>query len=350
MNEALFKNQRPTYCKGSVVPEFGATGNSVAWQHVQANMDATSRVRCLSLREAVLKARRGTERLRLILSVLPEFEDNLLSMLRPFDIAKLLCATNHIVSDFSRAKHMNPIFDVLKYPDFVNALVDCGLRVHLVGEGLNYLRYRLEKPQEYIDRFGAYRHLGFTLLVHRDLRENESPMNRFLYLISSRDDKVKRLTLAMTQYVRQAVLEEDGITAMSMSSERERSFTPLFTDKHSLSHTILHYPRDDDFRRSFVQGSCEDISVPFGAGGGTSFLTYCLYDKNGLSEVFVASPWRIEPRVFERMHTVEDIAMLTKNIGINVQFAPEGPEDGIGYNLSYLLPVSEGHVKAWSLP
>ncbi|KAH7067037.1 hypothetical protein FB567DRAFT_555805 [Paraphoma chrysanthemicola] len=119
--------------------------------------------------------------LRSTFRLAPRFRGTLLSMLRPFDIAKLLLAMDQAVSEDEREVHMDPILDLLVDPAPLAVLRAAGARVIFIGKDLELLFDRLRHPARYLEQHGDSHVLNFLVAAFQDPEEGDGPMDKFWF-------------------------------------------------------------------------------------------------------------------------------------------------------------------------
>lgn len=85
--------------------------------------------------------------------VIEPFRSTLLSMLRPFDIAKLLAATGCSLDPWEQQRHMDVVDDIVEDNRDITLLKRLGITMRLFGSDLGLLQQRLLDPCSYLARF-----------------------------------------------------------------------------------------------------------------------------------------------------------------------------------------------------
>ena len=88
-----------------------------------------------------------------IFECIEPFRSTLLSMLPPFDIAKLLAATGWKLSGWEIGKHMNIIDDILEDSSDITMMRSLGMKVRIFGLDLDIMEQRLRDPSAYLAQY-----------------------------------------------------------------------------------------------------------------------------------------------------------------------------------------------------
>ncbi|KAF2194725.1 hypothetical protein K469DRAFT_725935 [Zopfia rhizophila CBS 207.26] len=81
------------------------------------------------------------------------FRSTLLTMLVPFDIAKLIIASNRELSSWERKRHMDVLDDIFQDSSEIDLMKKIGMEVRIFGSDLDVLEERLKDPCAYLEKF-----------------------------------------------------------------------------------------------------------------------------------------------------------------------------------------------------
>lgn len=114
------------------------------------------------------------------------FRATLLSMLRPFDIAKLLVAIDCGLSEWERERHMDVLDDIIEDNQDITIMKKLGITVRLFGSDLSLLQRRLWDPCSYLVEFCERR--SFHVFVVATARQ-EDDATTFVYDFRVKGDR-----------------------------------------------------------------------------------------------------------------------------------------------------------------
>lgn len=193
--------------------------------------------------------------LRNLLDYIPEAKSSVFSCLYPFDIAKLLVATGHILTERERCMYINPLSDIMEDPGLMSAASKSGIRMIVSGSHLETLKSRLEDPEWYM---WAKSSLAVEVFLFADGLLALGPMWRFVYGMSHEPrEKEPLLARHMASAVR--VYDDRGPDLHTIVPPEQRG---LLSPKGHDTRAVVYTPSDACLRRGHMMRT----AIPFYGG------------------------------------------------------------------------------------
>lgn len=103
------------------------------------------------------------------------FRATLLTMLQPFDIAKLLAAINCGLSKWEQKRHMDILDDIVEDSADIALMTKLGMTIRLFGSDLNLLKRRIRDPCGYLEEFRHDRSFHVFVVATSHVPHGQSP-------------------------------------------------------------------------------------------------------------------------------------------------------------------------------